>query len=44
MTNEVQPDNEAAAPARWAYARDRAKAWLEFAVGFVALFSLVFAS
>lgn len=44
MTNEVEPNNEATAPTGWAYVRMRAKAWLEFGVGFVAFFSLVFAS
>jgi len=44
MTNEVEPNNQAAAPTGRAHVHPRGKAWLEVAVGFVAFFSLVFAS
>lgn len=44
MTKEDESQSEPAAPTGWAYARVRAKAWVEFGLGFVAFFSLVFAS
>lgn len=44
MTDEVEPTKAAHTPEGWAYVRLRAKAWLEFLVGFVAVCSLVFAS